>query len=132
MRSRSCRASSNARLRRAISKGTSASDTAWRTVPGKPHLRRGLGFALWSADPEASSNPFSPRAFGHTGFTGTCLWVDPERDLVVAFLTNEVYHGREGRGIGPLRVTLHRLIVQEVDMSLRRTAGDENNGLSAA
>lgn len=89
-------------------------------------LRRGLGFALWSADPEASSNPFSPRTFGHTGFTGTCLWVDPERDLVVAFLTNEVYHGREGRGIGPLRVALHRLIVQEVDMSLRRTVGNEN------
>lgn len=76
-------------------------------------VRRGLGFALWSADPEASSNPFSQRVFGHTGFTGTCLWIDPERELVVAFLTNEVYHGREGRGIGPLRVAMHRSIVEE-------------------
>ncbi len=76
-------------------------------------VRRGLGFALWSADPEASSHPFSELVFGHTGFTGTCLWVDPERDLVVAFLTNDVYHGREGRGIGPLRVALHRILCQE-------------------
>ncbi|MDX9952587.1 MAG: serine hydrolase domain-containing protein [Anaerolineae bacterium] len=76
-------------------------------------VRRGLGFALWSADPEASSNPFSQRVFGHTGFTGTCLWIDPERELVVAFLTNEVYRGREGRGIGPLRVAVHRSIVEE-------------------
>ena len=39
--------------------------------------RRGLGLALWSPDPEASSNPFSSATFGHTGFTGTCLWIDP-------------------------------------------------------
>jgi serine-type D-Ala-D-Ala carboxypeptidase len=78
-------------------------------------MRRGLGFALWSPDPEASSNPFSPSTFGHTGFTGTCLWVDPERDLVVAFLTNDVYGGREGRGIADLRVQIHRAIVESVD-----------------
>lgn len=88
-------------------------------------VRRGLGFALWSADPEASSNPFSQRVFGHTGFTGTCLWIDPERELVVAFLTNEVYHGREGRGIGPLRVAMHRSIVEE---ALPPDAADSRTG----
>lgn len=77
--------------------------------------RRGLGFALWSPDPEASSNPFSPSTFGHTGFTGTCLWIDPERDLVIAFLTNDVYGGREGRGIADLRLQIHRAIVESVD-----------------
>ena len=76
--------------------------------------RRGLGFALWLDDPEASSNPFSQRAFGHTGFTGTCLWMDPERDLVVALLTNEVYNGRQNRGIAGLRVAVHRAIVDAV------------------
>src|SRR5688500_14766751 len=60
--------------------------------------RRGLGFALWSPDPEASSNPFSPATFGHTGFTGTCLWIDPSCTLVVALLTNDVYGGCHGRG----------------------------------
>jgi CubicO group peptidase (beta-lactamase class C family) len=78
-------------------------------------VRRGIGFALWSADPEASSNPFSPLTFGHTGFTGTCLWVDPQRDLVVALLTNDVYSGREGRGIAEMRVQIHRAIVAIVD-----------------
>jgi len=78
-------------------------------------VRRGLGFALWSPDPEASSNPFSPSTFGHTGFTGTCLWVDPQRNLVVALLTNDVYGGREGRGIADLRVQIHHAIVESVD-----------------
>ncbi|MBN1877641.1 MAG: beta-lactamase family protein [Anaerolineae bacterium] len=73
--------------------------------------RRGLGFLLWSPDPEASSHPFSQRAFGHTGFTGTSLWMDPERDLVVALLTNEVYNGRQNRGIGELRVNVHQAII---------------------
>lgn len=78
-------------------------------------IRRGLGFALWSPDPEASGNPFSQRAFGHTGFTGTSLWIDPERELVVALLTNDVYHGRAGRQIMPLRVAVHRAVVEAVD-----------------
>jgi CubicO group peptidase (beta-lactamase class C family) len=77
--------------------------------------RRGIGFALWSADPEASSNPFSPSTFGHTGFTGTCLWMDPERDLVVALLTNEVYGGRQERKIASLRVDVHRAVVDIID-----------------
>jgi CubicO group peptidase (beta-lactamase class C family) len=78
-------------------------------------VRRGLGFALWSPDPEASSNPFSSSTFGHTGFTGTCMWMDPQRALVVALLTNDVYNGRDGRGIADLRVKVHRAIVESVD-----------------
>lgn len=78
-------------------------------------MRRGLGFVLWLPDPEASGNPFSRRAFGHTGFTGTSLWIDPERELVAACLTNDVYYGRERRGIVPFRVALHRAIVTTVD-----------------
>jgi anhydro-N-acetylmuramic acid kinase len=78
-------------------------------------VRRGIGFALWSPDPEASSNPFSPQTFGHTGFTGTCLWIDPQRALVTVLLTNEVYGGRENRGIGDLRVQVHRAVVESVE-----------------
>lgn len=78
-------------------------------------VRRGLGFSLWSPDPEASSNPFSPATYGHTGFTGTCLWIDPTRKLVAALLTNDVYYGREGRGIASLRVQIHKAIVESVD-----------------
>lgn len=86
----------------------------------RPHVeqgavRRGLGFALWSPDPEASSHPFSRQTFGHTGFTGTSLWIDPQRRLVVALLTNDVYHGRAERRIVELRLALHRAIVAAID-----------------
>lgn len=73
--------------------------------------RRGLGFLLWSPDPLASSNPFRPTVFGHTGFTGTSLWIDPTYDLVVALLTNEVYNGRVDRQIAALRVAIHQAVV---------------------
>jgi CubicO group peptidase (beta-lactamase class C family) len=78
--------------------------------------RRGLGFALWSPDPEASGNPFSEGAFGHTGFTGTSLWVDPNRSLVVSLMTNRVFYGRDGaRDMMRYRVECHRAIVRAVD-----------------
>ncbi len=77
-------------------------------------LRRGLAFMLWQPDPESNSNPFGQRAFGHSGFTGTTLWIDPDRDLVVALLTNEVYNGRQDRKIQALRIGIHKAIVEDV------------------
>ena len=58
-----------------------------------PNSRRGLG---WDKPPlDNSSNPAgelaSPYTFGHTGFTGTCIWVDPFYDLVYVFLSNRVH-----------------------------------------
>jgi CubicO group peptidase (beta-lactamase class C family) len=77
--------------------------------------RRGIGFALWSPDPEASSNPLSAETYGHTGFTGTSLWIDPVRELVVAVLTNRVYYGREAEGIQEIRIAVHKAIVEATD-----------------
>ncbi len=68
--------------------------------------RRGLGWMLKAAGSSAGEK-FSPKAFGHTGFTGTSLWVDPERALVVAALTNRVYPGRWKEGILPFRRAVH-------------------------
>lgn len=45
----------------------------------------------------------SARAIGHTGFTGTSLWIDPEKDIYIALLTNRVHPTREGSGIQELR-----------------------------
>ncbi len=59
-----------------------------------PVLRRGLGWALKTSDANSCGAAMSRTTFGHTGFTGTCLWADPERDLVVVLLTNAVYFGR--------------------------------------
>jgi len=57
-------------------------------------LRRGLGWALKTSDENSCGALMSPQTFGHTGFTGTCVWADPVRDLSVVFLTNAVYFGR--------------------------------------
>ncbi|MFT6849321.1 MAG: beta-N-acetylhexosaminidase [Sphingobacteriales bacterium] len=59
-----------------------------------PENRRGTGFDKPQMDlgldgPTALSA--SPSTFGHSGFTGTCAWVDPENDLVYIFLSNRVY-----------------------------------------
>ena len=88
--------------------GTVAEMTSLQAEDGA--LRRGLGFALWSPDPEAAANPLGRRSFGHNGFTGTSLWMDPDRGLVVAFLSNRVYYGREGRGISEFRVSLNEAV----------------------
>jgi CubicO group peptidase (beta-lactamase class C family) len=75
-------------------------------------VRRGLGWVVWSPDPESPSHPLSRRAFGHTGFTGTSLFMDPARELVIACLTNEVYNGRKKRKISNFRVELHKRVVE--------------------
>lgn len=74
-------------------------------------IRRGLGWQLRSDPNPTCSAAFSPASFGHTGFTGTSLWCDPERDLCVALLTNRVYHGRDAAGIIRLRPALHAAVV---------------------
>lgn len=48
-----------------------------------------------------SGNYLSDRAFGHTGFTGTSMWIDPDRDMFVILLTNRVYASRSPH---PVRV----------------------------
>ncbi len=55
--------------------------------------RRGLGFDRWDPDLDHHypSKLASPQTYGHTGFTGTCVWVDPKYNLVYVFLSNRVY-----------------------------------------
>ncbi|WP_235005235.1 serine hydrolase domain-containing protein [Pedobacter nyackensis] len=55
--------------------------------------RRGLGFDRWDPDQSKKypSETASPQTYGHTGYTGTCVWVDPSRGLVYVFLSNRVY-----------------------------------------
>jgi len=55
------------------------------------NVRRGLGLVL---RPPEGLPFFSVDAFGHTGFTGTSVWVDPAKDLTIVLLTNRVYFGR--------------------------------------
>jgi CubicO group peptidase (beta-lactamase class C family) len=54
----------------------------------------------------------SPRAFGHTGFTGTSLWIDPELDVYIALLTNRVHPTRANEAIKRVRPALHDAVVE--------------------
>jgi len=60
-------------------------------------------------DPSVFGTLVSPSAYGHTGWTGTELWIDPTRDLFVVFLTNRSYDPRTRRSIDKLRVLRSQL-----------------------
>jgi CubicO group peptidase (beta-lactamase class C family) len=67
--------------------------------------RRGLGFDRWDpiADHKYPSQLASDQAYGHTGFTGTCVWVDPKYNLVYVFLSNRV-HPNVSSKLGSLNI----------------------------
>jgi CubicO group peptidase (beta-lactamase class C family) len=72
------------------------------TAPQSGTSSRALG---WDTPSKGSSsgNYFSARSFGHTGFTGTSIWVDPEKNLFVILLTNRVDPTRANTKHEPLR-----------------------------
>jgi len=67
------------------------------TTQRSSNSRRGLGFDRQSQEHDNPNLPeeCSPQTWGHTGFTGTCFWVDPKRDLIYIFLSNRVCPTRE-------------------------------------
>jgi len=67
--------------------------------------RRGLGFDRWDPieDRHYPSKLASPQTYGHTGFTGTCIWVDPKYNLVYVFLSNRV-HPNVSSKLGSLNI----------------------------
>ncbi len=75
-----------------------------------PVLRRGLGWALRTTDENSCGTLFGARSFGHTGFTGTSVWADPDRDLQAVLLTNTVYFGRGDSR--PLRVAFYDAVIE--------------------
>jgi CubicO group peptidase (beta-lactamase class C family) len=72
-----------------------------------PDSSRALGWDTPSESGSSAGSHFSARSFGHTGFTGTSMWADPERDLGVVLLTNRVHPSRDNEGIRELRPAFH-------------------------
>jgi CubicO group peptidase (beta-lactamase class C family) len=64
------------------------------------------------SQPSSAGRYFSPTSFGHLGFTGTSLWIDPERQLSVVLLTNRTWPDRASENIKPFRPRLHDAIVE--------------------
>ncbi len=90
----------------------------WTARQG-PESTRALGWD--TASPRGSAGRFfSARSFGHTGFTGTSIWLDPERGVYVILLTNRVNPTRETTGIAPLRSAVADAVQQSItDAPLR-------------
>jgi CubicO group peptidase (beta-lactamase class C family) len=83
--------------------------------------RRGLGFDKPEKDNAKRDEPYpslsaSPQTFGHTGFTGTCVWVDPKVNLIYIFLSNRVYPSRNSPGLSQLNVRpkIHEVIYSAI------------------
>ena len=87
-------------------------------------LPEGSGRALvWqlAASTAHAGDRFSSEAFGHTGFTGTSIWIDPQRELIVVLLTNRVHPTRARGGMRAVRRQFHNAVVQAVDAGSPRT-----------
>lgn len=98
--------------KRILSEGSVRMMTESQTGPLSP--KRAFGFLV--QDTDAFAGPcFSSRAFGHTGFTGTSLWIDPELGMEAVILTNRVHHGRfvNIEKIRSFRKRIHTALVRE-------------------
>jgi beta-N-acetylhexosaminidase len=82
------------------------------TTPQK--LSGGTRTLGWAVPTEGGSSGhfFSAHSFGHTGYTGTSIWIDPDRQLFVVLLTNRVNPTRENQKIAQVRPALHDAVMQ--------------------
>ncbi len=81
-------------------------------------MRRGLGFdkPQLDQDVKATCGCVSPKSFGHSGYTGTYTWADPETELVYVFLSNRVYPTSNNSGLvmKNIRTEVQRLIQEAI------------------
>jgi beta-N-acetylhexosaminidase len=73
----------------------------------------------WVVPTEGSSSGryFSAHSYGHTGFTGTTIWIDPERQLFVVLLTNRVNPTRENMKIAQVRPAVHDAVMKALGLA---------------
>lgn len=85
--------------------------TRRRTTPSG--TSRALGWDTPSS-PSQSGKHFSPRSFGHLGYTGTSLWIDAERNIAIALLTNRTWPGNQSQLIKQVRPAFHDAVMEEM------------------
>jgi len=86
--------------------------------------RRGLGFdkpQLFPSDPGPACEEASAKSFGHTGFTGTYIWADPDNDLLLVFLSNRVNPDAEPNKLAQLgiRTQIQQALYQGLNKNLK-------------
>ncbi len=96
--------------RRYFSPDTISRFTSLQTPPQEA---RGLGWGKPQPG-KWTGQVFSPAAFGHTGFTGTSLWIDPQRQLFIVLLSNRVHPTRENLLVDEARQAINESVVRAV------------------
>lgn len=80
-----------------------------------PINHRGLGFDRKSDGFSTAGQFTGDRTFGHLGFTGTSMWMDPEEDIAIILLTNRTYPNRSyGRQIGQIRARISDAVMNSI------------------
>lgn len=84
--------------------------------------RRGLGFDKPEPDiykPKSTADDASPRTFGHSGFTGTCVWADPDYELIYVFLSNRIHPTADNQKLVQknIRTVIHQAIYDAMKKS---------------
>ena len=87
-----------------------------------PGSSRALGWDTWDCG-GSGGHMLSPGSFGHTGFTGTSIWMDPDQDLFIILLTNRVNPTRANNAIRHVRTHVADLVVQAVAPAATRCGG---------
>jgi CubicO group peptidase (beta-lactamase class C family) len=87
-----------------------------RREPSPPETSRALGWDTPSS-PSQSGKYFSPRSFGHLGYTGTSLWIDQKRDLSITLLTNRTWPDCSNQAIKQVRPKFHNAVVETLGIA---------------
>jgi serine-type D-Ala-D-Ala carboxypeptidase len=87
-----------------------------RRDPGPAATSRALGWDTPSS-PSQSGKYFSVRSFGHLGYTGTSLWIDPERQLSITLLSNRTWPDCKNQAIQQVRPKFHDAVIEALEKS---------------
>ena len=85
-----------------------------RRQSSPPGTSRALGWDTPSS-PSQSGKYFSASSFGHLGYTGTSLWIDPERQLSISLLTNRTWPDCSNKAIKQVRPAFHDAVVEALE-----------------
>ena len=108
--------------------GTLKGHTYFQTATFRKFLarngnQRAVGWDVRSFDGHSSAGDyFSSSSYGHLGYTGTSIWIDPERKLAVILLSNRVYPSSENIKIRKFRPLLHNSVARCLGLPVRQTA----------
>ncbi len=84
----------------------------WTRDHAVPGSTWALGWDTPSAENSSAGRYFSPNAVGHLGFTGTSIWIEPEKQIAVSLLTNRIHPRRDNQAIREFRPRIHDLIME--------------------